>query len=203
MVVPVSGLLLFRYKFCALFLKCGTGVPFETDTMKYFLYVIIFLAPGCGNKQGNVQTARPADSVLYYPYQAIYTDGFENGHPANALLVLELWKELENGDIRKRAKEFSDSLHLILPDQVVDVKKDEALNLFQKRRNQYSSVQYYVDAWMPLKAKNNGDELVVLWGKQDCTRANGKRDYQVIHEIWRFDKQGKIRQMEQYLTHPY
>ena len=171
--------------------------------MKFFLYAILFLTAGCGTKQGNAPNHRPTDSVLYYPYQAIYTDGFEMGPPAKALLVLELWKELENGDIRKRAKEFSDSLHLIFPDQVFDGQKDEALNIFQKRRNQYSSVQYYVDAWMPLKAKNNEDELVVLWGKQDCTRSNGKRDYQVIHEIWRFDKQGKIRQMDQYLTHPH
>lgn len=170
--------------------------------MKYLL-LILFPMLGCRNHNGTSKTVSQGDSILYYPYAPVFASGFDKGRAAYALRVLQLWKELENGDLRHRITEFSDSLRFILPEKILEGKKEDVLAQFQKRRQQFAQVQYYVDAWLPVKAEGSGEQLVYLWGRQDCTRSPGKREYFVLHEIWRFSPEGKIRELRQYLTHPH
>lgn len=175
----------------------------SVKSIKYSFFSLCILALACHNKPVKTGIATTPDSPVYYPYHAIYTEEFEKGKSAQTRIVLEIWKEIENGDFSNQSDKFSDSLKIILPDEILEGNKAEVLNKMKKRRSRYSDVQCYLDAWMPVKAKDTGEDLVFIWGRQDCTIEKGKRDYLVLHEIWRFDRNGKIRQMDQYLTHPH
>jgi len=164
-----------------------------------FLIIIVFAA--CSNhKQKAVSTG--TDTTVYYPYTAIYSE-LEKGKPSDAKTVLEVWRAYETGNVLSASKNFSDSLTLIFEDGIFTGKRDSILKIFQKRRDLYTTVQSYVDSWMPVHAKQANRNLVFVWGRLDCTTNKGKRDYLVVHEIWRFDPSGKIRQMDQYVTHPH
>jgi hypothetical protein len=153
---------------------------------------------------GNHQKSRPQkkDTAVYYPYSPIFSE-LEPGKALQAKMVLEVWRAYETGNVLSSRKNFSDSLQLIFQDQIFQGRRDSILNLFQKRRAVYTDVQSYVDSWLPVHAKQTGDNLVLIWGRLDCTGKNGKRDYLVVHETWWFDASGRIREMDQYLTHPH
>ncbi len=143
------------------------------------------------------------DSTVLYPFAAIYTESYGKGKTAQAKAVLQFWKVWEHGDVRKLQEEFADTVFLALPEEVYSGTKKGALELLHQRRQQYADVQLFVDSWLPARAEDPGDDLVFLWGRQDGTKPNGQRDYRVIHEIWKFDRRGRIESIIQYLTHPF
>lgn len=167
----------------------------------YFLFLLILTTAACTNSAKPTIIAKK-DTTLYYPYDAIYSE-LEHGNPVNAQKVLEVWRFYETGNMQSTGKYFSDSLTLIFLDNIYSGKRDSILNIWQKRRDRYYGVQSYVDTWLPVHAKQTGEDMVLLWGRQDCATKDGQRPYLILHEIWRFDKAGKIRSVDQYLTHPY
>jgi hypothetical protein len=178
---------------------------FQINIMKQILSVLILLltASACTSKRESKEPVYQAgDSTIYYPYSPVYASEFEPGRSLYAKMVLDIWKQYETGDVTHSAKSFSDSVLIILPDKTFRGRRDSALSFLKKRRQVYVEVQCFIDAWMPVHVKDVGDDLVFLWGRQDCTAKNGKRDYLVVHEIWRFDKKGKIRSLQQYYTRP-
>ena len=60
-----------------------------------------------------------------------------------------------------------------------------------------------MDFLKTLNIKDTNEDEVYVWGLQDGTKLNRERDYSMVHEVWRFDKNGKIKEMEQYRTHPH
>jgi hypothetical protein len=171
--------------------------------LKFFLTisVVIFLT-ACTGKEQPTAVKTQKDTTLY-PYSPIYTDTFEKGKSSNTLKVLQLWKEFESGDVRHLAGFFADSITLIFPDEYITGSRDVVLSSFQKRRNRFEDVQCYVDAWIPMHVEERKEDLVFIWGRQDGSSTGKKRVYRVLHEIWRFDTSGKIKRMEQYITHPF
>jgi hypothetical protein len=168
---------------------------------KIFIFWMMISLVACSNNKQKL-TAGGQDTVIYYPYTPIYSE-LEKGKPSYAKTVLDVWRAYETGSILSTAKKFSDSLKLIFEDTIFWGKRDSILSLFQQRRNAYTDVQAYVDSWLPVHAKEANTDLVFIWGRLDCTTKNKKRDYLVVHEIWKFDTSGKIREMAQYLTHPH
>ena len=164
--------------------------------------IITLLFFACGPKSSQEPVVK-GDSAIYFPYPAIYTESYGKGKTNQAAVVLHFWKEWEHGDVRKLRDAFADTVFLALPERVFRGKADSVLSLLEERRRQYADVQLFVDSWLPVRANDPGEDLVLLWGRQDATRPNGIRDYHVIHEIWRFDNQGKIKALNQYRTHPY
>lgn len=172
--------------------------------MKENLIIMItaFFWVSCSHQTGPASTEKK-DSAIYYPYTPIYSE-FEPGNPLYSKKVLEIWRQFETGSLFSVAGYFADSLTLVFKDHIYNGARDSVLAIFKKRRDVYSDVQCYIDSWMPVHAKQTNDDLVLLWGRQDCTKEKNKsRDYLVVHEVWRFDKKGKVRAMLQYLTHPF
>lgn len=172
--------------------------------MKESLIVLIlaFLSVQCNNNRQAHSAPEKKDTAIYYPYSPIYSE-FEAGNPNHSKIVLEVWRQFETGNLLSTANKFADSISLVFKDKIYYGKRDSILAIYKKRRDAYESVQCYVDSWLPVHAKQTGDDLVLVWGRQDGIVQNKKRDYLVIHEVWNFNKQGKIRSMVQYLTHPF
>ena len=166
-----------------------------------FTFIFLMLA-ACDDK--NAGPAKPArDSTVYFPYVPVNSNSYEKGRDLNAKIVLQVWKQFETGNVSNEAAHFADSLRIILPHKIYQGTKDSVLNMYRKEREKYQTMQCFVHSWMPVRMQEEGDEMVYLWGLYDGTLKNGDRDYKLVHEIWRFDKNGRIREMEQFKTHPH
>lgn len=175
-------------------------VEFRMNRIWVLLPALLLFA--CGSATSEPPVVK-GDSTLYYPYPAIYTESYAPGKARQAAIVLDFWKELEHGDVRKSRPAFADTVFLALPELVFRGPADSVLSLLHQRRRQYADVQLFVDSWMPVHANDPDEDLVLLWGRQDGARLTKGRDYHVVHEIWRFNKAGKIKALNQYRTHPF
>ena|ERR1700694_1336355 len=171
--------------------------------MKQPILIFLSLLAACRQPTPPYGKAAANDSAVYYPYSPVYTNDYEMASPWLSQQVLNFWKEFETGDVMHAGRNCSDTLSFILPDVVLQGSRDSVLHAFKKRRAAYSDMQCYIDSWMPMRAKGRNEQLVFLWGRQDGTTIKGTRVYRVLHEIWRFDRAGKIRQLEQYETHAH
>lgn len=163
--------------------------------------LLFLLLAAC--RQPAPQPATAQDSTLYYPYAPVYSNDYRPGEGRNAQQVLQVWKEFESGDVLHASSLFADSLTFIFPDEIIKGSRSTVLTALRRRRAAYTDMQCYVDSWMPLHENTRNENSVLLWGRQDGTTARGRRDYRVLHEVWRFDAAGKIRQLDQYETHAH
>lgn len=174
----------------------------EKTKESLIVLALAFLWAGCTNHTATVDRSEKKETAIYYPYSPIYSE-FEPGNPVYAKTVLEIWRQFETGNLMSTANKFADSITLTFKDNIYTGKRDSILAIFKNRRDAYTDVQCYVDSWQPVHAKQTNDDLVLLWGRQDGIIHNKKRDYLVLHEVWSFDRKGKIRSMIQYITHPF
>ena len=170
--------------------------------MKLWTFLVAFLAFACNNKSPKNRIVS-VDSPVYYPYTAIKSNSFEKGNEHYAKNVLDIWRQYETGKLITIEKFFSERVRLILPDKIFEGSRDSIITLYQKRRDGFSDMQCFVYSWMPVLTVDTKQDIVFVWGLYVGTRKNGDRDYAQVHEIWRFDKKGKITEMEQFLTHPH
>ncbi len=63
-----------------------------------------------------------------------------------------------------------------------------------------SSASSVIQAWVPLKSVNRNEDWVAIWGTETDTYADGKKDIKDLHEIWRFNKDGKVVFMKQFAS---
>jgi hypothetical protein len=166
----------------------------------YLLFAVFIFA--CNNSATKSKTSSP-DSPVYFPYAPVKSNSFEKGSDHNAKNVLDIWRQYETGNLNAAKKFFADSIRLILPDQIFEGSKDLVIQQYQKRRETFSDVQCFVWSWLPVHTTDTKENIVYVWGLYDATKKNGDRDYAMVHEIWRFDKKGKIKEMEQFRTHPH
>ncbi|MDB5111225.1 MAG: nuclear transport factor 2 family protein, partial [Mucilaginibacter sp.] len=63
------------------------------------------------------------------------------------------------------------------------------------------SIQNYkvtVDAWLSVKSTDKNQNVVCVWGTEEYTDKNGKQVKSRTHEVWMFNKDGKVDLMLQY-----
>jgi hypothetical protein len=165
-----------------------------------FLPVICCLA--CNNSAP--ENNKPSiDSPVYFPYAPVKSNSFDKGKDTLARNVLQIWRQYETGNIKSTDKFFADTVRLILSDQIIEGSRDTVMKQYQKRRDAYAEMQSFVYSWLPVHTADTKQDFVYVWGLHDGTKKNGDRDYALLHEIWRFDRNGKIREMEQFRTHPH
>jgi hypothetical protein len=162
----------------------------------------IWLCACNNNSAKSVQASesQEPDSGIYYPYSPIYSNGYKTGSYKNLKIVTDVWKQFENGDITKSAGSFADDITVVYPDQVISGKKDTVLAQLKKLRDNFPTVQSFIYSWMPAKARDHDEDWVFIWGRQELTDKEGKLKSIEVHEIWQFNKEGKIIFMQQYHT---
>jgi hypothetical protein len=165
--------------------------------------LLMAIITGCSEGVKNSSPAQSTTDSVFYPYEAIYTSAFEPGKQKQTETVLQIWKEWETGSLPRLDSLFADSLSLILPGEIIRGKKEEILKQYQKKREVYRDMQCYIDAWLPLRARDANEDIVLIWGRQDGTTTSGRRDYLVLHQVWRYNTDGKIFSLTEYQTHPH
>lgn len=166
------------------------------------LLLPILIISACGDKEP-AAAKLPAKNV-YYPYSPEYTSEYENGNPEHTLAVLNVWRAFERGVMSPVRRHFADSILVGFPDGTVfKGKTDSVLALWQKRRNSWSHVESFTDSWMPVQAKDKGEDLVLIWARQLRTDHQGRQTWEALHEVWRMDTSGRIKFMQQYNSPVY
>ena len=170
--------------------------------MKPWILFLGCCSLACNNSSNQLPTIA-RDSPVYYPYAPVHSNIFNTGNEILARNVLDIWRQYETGNMKTNNLFLADSLRFILPERILIGSKDSVLRWYQNKRERFSDMQCFVYSWLPVHKTDTREDLVYVWGLYDGTLKNGDRDYAMVHEIWRFDQNGRIKEMEQFRTHPH
>ena len=131
------------------------------------------------------------------PYKAGYTSDFKIGNAAYAKMVLELWKDWDDNALDKHDY-FADTVVMYLPDSTVVRGKAENLAGAKKYRGGMTSSKSVVHAWVPLYSNDKKEDAVCIWGTETDTWPDGRVVVRDLHEVWWFNKDGKVSAIRQW-----
>jgi hypothetical protein len=138
-----------------------------------------------------------------YPYTPDYSHNFEIGSPKNALTVLQLYKDWDNNTLDNSKNSFADIDTMYFADgNMFAGTRDSFLVVANKMRGQMGNVVDSVHAWLPLRSTDKNEDWVLLWTREIATNSKGKKTARELHELWRFDKDGKVNLVYQYEIQP-
>lgn len=134
------------------------------------------------------------------PYTATYSSKFQIGDPKYAQIVLRLWKDWDDNALDRSTSMFADTVTMYHPDGTMLKGKDENLAEAKKVRSQFASVKSTIHAFVSLKSTDQNENWVAIWGTEEDTGKDGTITSTELHEIWRFNKDGKIDVMRQFMS---
>jgi hypothetical protein len=169
--------------------------------MRLFAFLLLLSAlVSCNGRSGQAKTENADSSVLYFPFAA----RFELNHKkANRLLVqkvMEVWKGYESGQVRTHAATFADSVLLITNNTVQHLPVKQFLESWQRARSGLLAVQVHFEHWQALYNETRGEQWVLLWIQLERTEINHTKSSKAIHQIWKFDRNEKVRSLVEYET---
>ena len=135
------------------------------------------------------------------PYTAGYSSQFTIGNPEHARMVLQVWRDYEDNRLDQSGALLADSIVFEAASGQVIKGRDSVLGAFKQMRNQYTNVKQTVDVYLPIRSTDRNEDWVLIWGREEDTNANGTTT-NIIHEIWRINRDGKIDYMSQYVAKP-
>jgi hypothetical protein len=153
-------------------------------------------------KKDKMKNDMKGEMTTEYPYTAEYSSKFKIGNPKYSKMILELWKDWDNGQLEMHQDYFSDTITYQTPTGEVIRGKDKFLSTGKQNRNMYSNVKSSLEVWIPLKSIDKDQDWVAVWGREDDTDKSGKMTSSMLHEIWGFNKDGKIVFFRQYSAVP-
>ena len=141
--------------------------------------------------------------TVTYPYNIEYSSSFEIGDQRQAKTILDLWKDWDNATLLNSKDHFADSVEMHFADgNMMHTTRDSMMATAQKIRDQYSKVASSISAVIPLKATDKNENWVAVWGKEIDTHKDGKVDSFYLQEVWRFNNEGKVNLLYQYMSKP-
>ena len=132
------------------------------------------------------------------PYTATYSSKFQIGDPKYAQIILKLWKDWDDNTIDQSANMFADTVTIYHPDGTILKGKEQNLADAKKYRSQFTTVKSTIHAFVNLKSTDHNENWVAIWGTEEDTGKDGKMISNELHEVWRFNKDGKIEMMRQF-----
>jgi len=132
------------------------------------------------------------------PYTAAYSSKFVMASPSYANKVLNLWKDFENNTLDNHLNTVSDTVTMMFAEGKPMKGKAEALAGAKAFRNSIKDYKVTVEAWMSVKSVDKGENAVTIWGNEDYTDKDGNHITHRLHEVWIFNKAGKVALMMQY-----
>lgn len=139
---------------------------------------------------------------ISYPYTAEYSSQFEMGNPEYSKMILDLWKDWDNNQLELHQDYISDTVVHQAPNGEVTQGKEKFLAAGKEYRNRFSNVKSSLEVWIPLRSVDKDQDWVAVWGREEDTDHEGKVTTTMLHEIWGFNKDGKIVFFRQYTATP-
>lgn len=146
----------------------------------------------------NMSVSSNAGKGEMLPYTATYSSQFEMADAAISKMILELWKDWDDNNFSRHADYFADTVTMIFTNGQVVKGKENLLNSATQHRGSLASAKSVVDAWLSTRSVDKDEKWVAIWGSETDTNKDGKESTMRIHEIWKFNKDGKVDFMQQY-----
>jgi len=138
-----------------------------------------------------------------YPYTPDYSHNFEIGSTKNAQTLLQLYKDWDNNTLENSKSSFADVDTMIFADGTMFAgTRDSFFTVAKQMRSQMTTMVDSVHAWVPLRSKDKNEDWVLIWTKEIATDAKGTKHSRELHEVWRFNKEGKVDLVYQYGQEP-
>jgi hypothetical protein len=178
--------------------------------MKKFLIMVTIVTIAACNSNNEPKTESMksgSDSTkmadVTYPYEIYYSSKFEIGDPQQTKMILEIWKDWDNGNLQAHKDHFADSLEMHTYDgTLMKGTRDSVLEMAQNYRNTLASVVSRVYTVAPLKSIDKDENWALVWGMETDTDKKGKVDSFYLQETWRFNKAGKTDLLYQFKADP-
>ncbi|MEO5984623.1 MAG: hypothetical protein ABIP80_03910 [Ferruginibacter sp.] len=132
-----------------------------------------------------------------YSYPATYSSNFAIGNPAYTKVILDIWDDWDH-NMLDRHNYFADTLEMSFADGSEIKGLQPNMDAAKKFRGSMKSVKTTLHAMVPLKSIDRNEDVVGMWGEEENTLMDGKIEKRAFHEVWFFNKDGKIHQMLQY-----
>ena len=142
-----------------------------------------------------------ASNNTVLPYTAVYSSDFSIGNPKYAAIVLDLWKDFENNNLMGHDY-MSDTVKVTMADGTTMSGKKQVFDGVSAYRNSLGTVKDVIYSWVPLHSIDKNADLVGIWGSETITSSDGKSNTSELHEVWFFNKDGKVSQMIQWTAKP-
>jgi hypothetical protein len=139
---------------------------------------------------------------IEFPYVANYSSRFEISDPKYSKTVLDVWKAYEMNNLDNISNYLADNISMILSDGTVINGKENFLTGIKAYRGSMTNVKLSIDAWMTTRSTDKDEHWVCVWGDEEQTMTDGKSQTISLHEIWRFNSDGKIDFLRQYSSTP-
>jgi hypothetical protein len=139
-----------------------------------------------------------AMSQAHSGYTASYSSKFTIASPTYSDEILILWKDYENNTLDNHIDLLSDTVTMMLANGARIKGKAENLKSVKEFRGSIQNYKVTVDAWLSLKSADKNQNVVCVWGTEEYTDKDGKQVKERTHEVWMFNKDGKVDLMLQY-----
>jgi hypothetical protein len=136
------------------------------------------------------------------PYTARVSSNFEMGDSKYARLVLNAWKAYDNNAFDSFNDFVADTVTAYMPDGTVIKGKENFIKGVKEYRGGFTNVKSEIDAWLPVKSLDIDREIVCIWGTETATKSDGTIQKLDLHELWFFNREGKLVFMRQFATSP-
>jgi hypothetical protein len=132
-------------------------------------------------------------------YTASYSSKFTIASPTYSDKILTLWKDFENNTLDLHADMLADTVTMMLSNGAIIKGKAENLKGAKDFRSSLQNYKVKLHAWLSLKSDKN-ENVVCVWGSEEYTDKTGKPVKTGTHEVWVFNKEGKVGLMMQFAS---
>lgn len=149
---------------------------------------------------GSTTANTTSDANATYAYPVSYSANFEMGDVTKAQKIAQIWKDFDDNNLKAQKDLFADSVNITFPGMEFNGTRDSMMAMTQQYRDGMASVKSSIDAIMCNKSTDKGrdGEWVSVWGNEVFAFKDGKTDSARLHEVWHFNKDGKIDYMSQF-----
>ena len=148
------------------------------------------------NKKATDTTLASAQNIKI-PYTPTYSTDFEFGDYKFAEIVLNNWKDYDD-NIFKEDNIFADTVIAHFSDGSSIKGKDSLISAIKQFRNSLTSVKESILTYAVLKPKDKDETWVSIWSNEIDVYKNGKTDTIQRNQIWKFNKEGKVTNIDDY-----
>jgi hypothetical protein len=164
---------------------------------KILATALVLLAIACNMSSKETPKTEVTTAKHDYGATAAYSSDFGLGDPALGNKVVALWKDFDANTLDSVGSYFADSVYQEMPGYMGMMSRDSATAMAKAYRKQLTTCNTQIDAIIPVKASEKDESLVCIWGRETA-EAGGKKMLRDIHEVWGFNKDGKVTWIKQY-----
>ncbi|HEY1021018.1 MAG TPA: hypothetical protein VGE06_01840 [Flavisolibacter sp.] len=162
-----------------------------------------FIASVFGILSGNVaaQTSpvvQTSSTTEQQPYKIALTK-LSFGNDQYTKYVLNAWKAYDDNRLDDISFIISDTIRAGMANGQMVMGKDAFMKGLREHRGQFASAVSRVSATTTLRSPDEpGKEFTLIWGEELDTKKDGTTQKFSLHEVWIFDKAGKVAEFYQY-----